>query len=256
MLVLSRLGLVNDLLAAFPAYVLLQMEQHLQSVELDAGQTLYDAGAELRYAYFPSTAVVSLFSPLVEGVGTELAVVGREGIVGVGTFMGTRTAMSSAVVQRSGHAMRLSARHLEDLVKNELVVRQLLRYSQTLFTNMAQSAACHAHHPLYKRFCTWLLQHLDYQQEDELYVTQERISEMLGVRRESVTAAALKLQRDGVIKYQRGLIQVIDRHKLEHAACECYSVINGTLGKLRLEQCAARAETILAEPVRNFGCEA
>lgn len=243
MLVLSRLGLVNGLLAAFPPDLLVQLEKHLQNVELGAGQTLYEAGAQLGYAYFPSTAVVSLFSPLREGVGTEVAVVGREGMVGIGTFMGTGTAMSSAVVQRSGHAMRLGARHMEDLLKNEQVVPHLLRYSQTLFTNMAQTAACHAHHSLYKQLCSWLLQHLDCQKEDDLYITQERIAGMLGVRRESVTEAALRLQRNGVIKYQRGLIQIVDRHKLEHEACECYSVINGSLEKLRLEQSAARAET-------------
>jgi CRP-like cAMP-binding protein len=201
---------------------------------------LYDSGAELRYAYFPSTAVVSLFSLLEEGVGTEIAVVGHEGIVGVGSFMGTRKAMSSAVVHRKGHALRLSARHMEELVSNHQVVPHLLRYSQTLFTNMAQTAACRTHHPLYKQLCSWLLQHLDCQKEDDLYVTQERIAGMLGVRRESVTEAALKLQREGVITYQRGLIKVIDRCKLEHEACECYSVINGSLMKLRLEQCAGR----------------
>lgn len=244
MLVLSRLGLLNDLLATFPSEVLLTMEQHIESVELEAGQALHDSGAKLRYAYFPSTAVISLFSPLQEGLGTEIAVVGREGVVGVGTFMGTRTAMSSAVVLRNGHAMRVSARHMEELVRNHQVVPHLLRYSQTLFTNMAQTAACHAHHPLYKQLCSWLLQHLDCQKEDDLYVTQERIAGMLGVRRESITEAALKLQREGVIKYQRGLIHISDRHKLEHAACECYSVINGSLVKLRLEQCAARTHLL------------
>lgn len=242
MLVLSRLGLVNDLLSSFPPGVLTHLEQYLQNVELHTGQTLYEVGDEFRYAYFPSTAVVSLFAPLSEGAGTEIAVVGREGIVGVGTFMGARNALSSAVVQRSGHAMRLGARHVEDLVKNHQVASHLLRYAQTLFANMAQTAACHSHHSLYHQLCSWLLQHLDCQKEDDLFITHERIAGMLGVRRESITEAALKLQRIGVIKYQRGLIQVIDRHQLEREACECYAVINGSLGKLRLEQCASRFE--------------
>jgi CRP-like cAMP-binding protein len=248
MLVLSRLGLVNDPLATFPPDVLKHLEQHLQSVELNAGQTLYETGGHLRYAYFPITAVISLFSSLREGVGTEIAVVGREGIVGVGTFMGTGTAVSSAVVLRTGHAMCLEARHVEELTKDARVVSNLLQYSQTLFINMAQTAACCAHHSLYQQLCSWLLQHLDCQKEDDLCITQEQIAGMLGVRRESVTAAAMKLQRDAAIKYQRGHIQVINRQMLEHEACECYSVISGSLANLRLKQCASRA--LAAEPDR------
>ena len=172
----------------------------------------------LRHVHFPVTAVVSLVSPLLDGACAEVAVVGREGVVGVCAFMGGGKALSSAVVQRPGLAWRMSARDIADLARDsEPVMQQLLRYTQALFTHMAQTSACNRHHALGPQLCRWLLQHLDRQAGDEMRITQERIAGMLGVRREGVTGAALQLQRAGLIRYSRGRIQVLDRRGLEAA---------------------------------------
>lgn len=227
-------GSSNDLLTALPPDVLKEMEVRFQSVELRTGDMLYEAGTPLRHAYFPVSAVVSLFSPLLNGVGAEVAVVGREGVVGVCTFLGGAKSLSSAVVQHAGRALRIGARDINEMAREfEPVMRHLLRYTQVLFTNMAQTSVCHSHHSLHSQLCSWLLQHLDRQVEEDIYVTQERIAGMLGVRREGVTAAALKLQSDGVIRYHRGLIKVLDRRELEHQSCECYGVMNRAFEQLR-----------------------
>lgn len=233
----------NELLAALPPHILRVLASRVQCVELKVGDTVYEAGTYLRYAYFPVTAVISLFSPMQNGVGAEVAVVGREGIVGVGTFMGTDKAMSSAVVQNAGLAWRIGARDVAELAReHEPVMQALLRYANVLFTNMAQTSACHSHHSLHAQLCSWLLQHLDRQVDDDLYVTQERIAGMLGVRRETVTEGALKLQRDGVIRYQRGLIKVLDRGALESQCCECYGVMNRAFEQLRQSSSAGHRQ--------------
>jgi CRP-like cAMP-binding protein len=184
--------------------------------------------------YFPLTAVVSLVSSLQDGAGAEVAVVGREGIVGVCAYMGGGKALSSAVVQRAGLALRMSARDISDAARDhEPVMQQLLRYTQALFTQMAQTSACHQHHALAPQLCRWLLQHLDRQVGDEMRITQDRIAGMLGVRREGVTGAALQLQREGLIRYSRGLIKVLDRRGLEHYSCECYAVVEQAYEQLR-----------------------
>ena len=213
----------NQLLAALPPDVLLP---RLEAVDLATDAMLYEAGEVLGHVYFPVTAIVSLVSPLQDGAWAEAAVVGREGVVGVCAFMGGGKALSSAVVQRAGLAWRMSARDIAELARDsEPVMQQLLRYTQALFTHMAQTAACNRHHALAPQFCRWLLQHLDRQTGAELQITHERIAGMMGVRREGITSAALKLQRAGLIRYGRGRIEVLDRRGLEQHSCECYSVV-------------------------------
>lgn len=224
----------NQLLASLPPEVAEVLRSRCEDVDLTAGTTLYEAGAELRHVYFPVTAVVSLVSSLQDGSCAEVAVVGREGVAGVCAFMGGSHALSSAVVQRAGQASRMRARDIADLAQDFEPVRlQLLRYAQVLFTHMAQTSACHRHHALAPQVCRWLLQHLDRQVGDEMQITQERIAGMLGVRREGVTGAALQLQREGLIHYRRGHIRVLDRHGLELQSCECYGVVERAYQQLR-----------------------
>lgn len=225
----------NQLLASLPPEVADVLQPRLVAVDLPAGSKLYEAGSVLRHVYFPVTAVISLVSPLQDGACSEVAVVGREGIVGVCAYMGGGKALSSAVVQRPGLAWRMSARDIADAARDiEPVMQQLLRYTQALFTHMAQTSACHRHHALAPQLCRWLLQHLDRQAGDEVLITQERIAGMLGVRREGVTGAALQLQRDGLIRYSRGRIRVLDRRGLEQNSCECYGVVERAYEQLRM----------------------
>lgn len=229
----------NQLLASLPPDVADVVQSRIEAVDLAAGAMLYEAGTVLRDVYFPGTAVVSLVSPLQDGACAEVAVVGREGVVGVCAFMGGGMALSGAVVQRPGLAWRMSARDIADLARDvEPVMQQLLRYTQALFTHMAQTSACHRHHALAPQLCRWLLQHLDRQAGDEMRVTQERIAGMLGVRREGVTAAALQLQREGLIRYTRGHIRVLDRRGLEQQSCECYGVVERAYERLRSDSSA------------------
>ena len=224
----------NQLLASLPPEAAAVVQARIELVDLEAGTMLYETGTVLRHVYFPVTAVVSLVSPLQDGACAEVAVVGREGLAGVCAFMGGGTALSSAVVQRAGQAWRMRARDIADLARDvEPVMQQLLRYTQALFTHMAQTSACHRHHGLAPQLCRWLLQHLDRQVGDEMRVTQERIAGMLGVRREGVTGAALALQRQGLIRYRRGHLQVLDRRGLEQHCCECYGVVERAYAQLR-----------------------
>lgn len=224
----------NQLLASLPPEVVDILQSQIESVDLDAGTMLYGAGTVLRHVHFPVTAVVSLASPLMNGDNAETAVVGSEGVVGVCAFMGGGKALSSAIVQRPGLAWRMSARDIADLARDsQPVMQQLLRYTQALFTHMAQSSACYRHHALGPQLCRWLLQHLDRQIGDEIWITHARIAGMLGVRRESVSVAVLKLQREGFIHCSRGRIQVLDRRGLEQHSCECYSVVQRAYNQLR-----------------------
>jgi CRP-like cAMP-binding protein len=224
----------NQLLAALPPEVAAVLQPRLESVDLAAGALLYEAGSVLRHVHFPVTAIVSLVSPLCDGACAEVAVVGREGVVGVCAFMGGGKALSSAEVQRPGLAWRMTARDIADFSRDiEPLRQQLLRYTQALFAHMAQTSACNRHHELAPQLCLWLLQRLDRQVGSELKITQERIAGMLGVRREGVTAAALKLRRAGLIRYSRGSIRVLDRSGLEQHACECYGVVRQAYERLR-----------------------
>ena len=224
----------NQLIASLPPEVADSLRARIEPVDLVAGEMLYQAGSVLRQVYFPVTAVVSLVAPLQDGACTEVAVVGREGVAGVCAFMGGGKALSSAVVQRPGSAWRMRARDIAELTRDvEPVRQQLLRYTQALFVHMAQTAACQRHHGLIQKLSCWLLQHLDRQAGGDLQVTHERIAGMLGVRREGVTGAALKLQRSGLIRYHRGQIEVLDRCGLEQQSCECYGVVESAYAQLR-----------------------
>lgn len=237
----------NQLLASLPPGIASLLQARIETVDLDVGKTLYEAGAVLSHVYFPVTAVVSLVSNMEDGACAEVAMVGREGVVGVCAFMGGSKALSGAVVQRSGLAWRMRARDIADLARDcEPMLQALLRYTQVLFTHMAQTSACNRHHALAPQLCRWLLQHLDRQASDDMRITQERIAGMLGVRRESVTEAARQLQREGLISYTRGHIRVLDRSGLEQQSCECYGVVKRAYEQLRGDSPATFAAEGLA----------
>jgi CRP-like cAMP-binding protein len=217
---------MNRLFAALPYGEWLDLEPDLEWVELDSGAMLYETGVVLKHAYFPATAVVSLVSSMKDGASVEVAVVGNEGVVGVSAYMGGGRALSGAVVQSGGHALRMSARALAwHASHSDAFMQTLLCYTQALFSHMAQTSACNRHHELDQQLCRWLLLNLDRRNGNELAVTQERIAGMLGVRREGVTGAAMKLQKAGLIQYRRGRIAILDRPGLERRSCECYSVV-------------------------------
>lgn len=220
------LSRTNHLLAALEPAEWRRLEASLEFVALPRDTMLYEAGSTLRQVYFPANAIVSLVSSMENGAATEVAVVGNEGVVGVCAFMGGGPALSGAVVQRAGHAWRMSAAAIVHHAQRSAEVMQpLLRYTQSLFTHLVQTSACNQHHALEQQVCRWLLLHADRQAGNELDVTQERIAGMLGVRREGVTGAAVRLQKDGLIRYGRGHIAITDRSGLEARCCECYSVI-------------------------------
>lgn len=197
------------------------------------GEVLYESGATLSHVYFPTTAIVSLLYVMEDGASAEIAVVGNEGIVGISLFMGGGSTPSRAVVQSAGLGFRLKARVLKDEFNRAgPVLRLLLRYTQALITQMAQTAVCNRHHSLDQQLCRWLLLSLDRLQGDELVMTQELIANMLGVRREGVTESALKLQTAGLIRYARGRITVLDRAGLELRTCECYAVVKKEYDRL------------------------
>ena len=223
----------NQVLAAIPAAEWRLIESQLDWVELPLGAMLYEAGVVLQHVYFPVTAIVSLVSSMKDGASAEVAVVGNEGVVGVCAFMGGGRALSGAVVQSAGQALRMSAESIAcHAWQSESVMQQLLRYTQALFAHMAQTSACNRHHALDQKLCRWLLLNLDRRDGNVMHVTQEQIADMLGVRRESVTASALKLQKAGVIQYRRGRLSVLDRTGLEARSCECYSVVREAYDRL------------------------
>src|SRR5450830_1213456 len=216
----------NQLLAALTEAELKRWRPHLEMVEMPLGQVLYESGGVLEYAYFPTSAIVSMLYVLENGSSAEIAVVGNEGIVGISLFIGGESTCSRAVVQSAGHGFRLPEKMLNDeFFRSGPILQLLLRYSQALITQMAQTAICNRHHTLSQQLCRWLLLSLDRLEANELVITQELISNMLGVRRETVTESAHKLQNEGVIKYVRGRITVLDRHGLEQRSCECYGVV-------------------------------
>lgn len=216
----------NHLLAALPAAERQRWLPLLEPVDLPLGQVLYESGSTMSHVYFPSTAIVSLLYVMEDGASAEIAVVGNEGLVGIALFMGGESTPSRAVVQSAGmgHRMRAAAVK-EEFDRSSAVLHLLLRYTQALITQMAQTAVCNRHHSLDQQLCRWLLLSLDRLQGNELVMTQELIANMLGVRREGVTEAALKLQNAGLIRYARGHIRVLDRAGLERRTCECYAVV-------------------------------
>jgi CRP-like cAMP-binding protein len=216
----------NRLLAALPDADWQRIEPHLKPVQLSLGDAVYESGARLDHVYFPTTAIVSLLYVMANGASAEIAIVGNDGIVGVALFMGGESTPSRAVVQSEGWAYRLRGHLLkEEFVRGGDVQHLLLRYTQALITQMAQTAVCNRHHSIDQQLCRWLLLSLDRIDSDELTMTQELIANMLGVRREGVTDAAGKLQDAGLIRYRRGHISVLDRAGLEARCCECYSVV-------------------------------
>jgi CRP-like cAMP-binding protein len=223
----------NHLLTALPDAEWQRWLPHLERVAMPLGQVLYESGDTLSHVYFPTTAIVSLLYVMENGSSAEIAVVGNEGIVGISLFMGGDSTPSRAVVQSAGRGFRLRAQAMKDAFNQAgAVLHLLLRYTQALITQMAQTAVCNRHHSLDQQLCRWLLLSLDRLQGNELVMTQELIANMLGVRREGVTAAAGILQKDGVIVYSRGHIKVLDRKLLEHRVCECYNVVKKEVDRL------------------------
>ena len=197
------------------------------------GQMLYEPGTQLQYAYFPTSAIVSLHYVMESGASAESAGVGNEGVVGVSLFMGGETTPSSAVVQTAGHAYRIKSRLLkQEFNRGGLVQRLLLRYTQALMTQMSQTAACMRHHSVEQQLCRWLLMTLDRAPSHDLIMTQELVASMIGVRREGITEAAGKLQQAGLISYRRGHISVLERSGLERRVCECYAVVKKEIDRL------------------------
>ena len=229
----------NGLLAALPEAERTRWIAQLECVEMPLGQVLYESGTTLSHVYFPTTAIVSLLYVTESGASAEIAVVGREGIVGISLFMGGESTPSRAVVQSAGQGLRLSAQVIKDEFNRAPVLHLLLRYTQALITQMSQTAVCNRHHSLDQQLCRWLLLSLDRLDGTALVMTQELIANMLGVRREGVTEAAVKLQRCGLIHYARGHIQVIDRLGLERRSCECYAVVKNEYDRLLPNRVAA-----------------
>jgi len=216
----------NHLLAVLPADASARVFPYLELLPLPLGQTVYESGVPMSYVYFPTNAIVSLLYVLADGSPAEIAVVGNDGIIGISLFMGGETTTNQAVVQSAGHAYRLPGQVLKDeFDRGGPMQHLLLRYTQALITQMAQTAVCNRHHSLEQQFCRWLLLSFDRLSSNDLVMTQELIANMLGVQRERVTKAARKVQSAGLIEYNRGRITVLDRMGLEKRACECYAVV-------------------------------
>lgn len=223
----------NHLLDALPDAVRQRLFPKLERVPLPLGKVLYESGDTMRYAYFPTDSIVSLLYVLEDGASAEISVVGNEGMVGVALFMGGASTPSRAVVQSAGWAYRLAGPVLmEEFNRHGDLLLLLLRYTQALLTQMAQTAVCNRHHSLDQQLCRWLLLSLDRLEGTQLRMTQELIANMLGVRREGVTESAMKLQRAGLIRYARGHINVLDRAGLETRSCECYAVVKKEYDRL------------------------
>ncbi len=223
----------NRLLDALPQADFARIASHLELITLKLGDVLYEPGVQLRYVYFPTSSIISLLYVMEDGASAEIAIVGNEGMLGISLFMGGESTPSRAVVQSAGSAFRLRAK----LLKSEFgrfgpTMSLLLRYTQALITQMAQTAVCNRHHSVDQQLCRWLLLSLDRLASNELTMTQELIANMLGVRREGVTEAAGKLQDAGLIQYRRGKITVLDRAGVEARSCECYQVVKREFDRL------------------------
>ena len=223
----------NHLLAALSPAERERLIPHLKLVPMPLGRVLYESGDVMRHVYFPTDCIVSLLYVMENGASAEISIVGNEGLIGIALFMGGETTPSRAIVQSAGHAYRLIGRELkEEFHRNGQMQLLLLRYTQALITQMAQTAVCNRHHSVDQQLCRWLLLSLDRLSSNKLTMTQELIANMLGVRREGVTEAAGKLQKLGVIRYSRGQITVLDREKMEQLCCECYEVVRKETDRL------------------------
>jgi len=226
--------LENQLLNALPEMERARLFPHLKLVHLALGKVLSESGAALRYIYFPTDSIVSLLYVMQNGASAEIAVVGNDGAVGVSLFMGGETTPSRAIVQSAGYAYRLRGDRLkEEFGRHGELLHVLLRYTQSLITQMAQTAVCNRHHSVDQQLCRWLLLSLDRLNGNELTMTHELIASLLGVRREGITEAAGKLQKRSAIRYARGKITVLDRAQLERCSCECYAVVKKETDRLR-----------------------
>jgi CRP-like cAMP-binding protein len=230
----------NHLFHAIPTKEWERLIPHIEAVDLPLGKVLCEPGVKMSHAYFPTTAIVSLLYALENGSSAEIAVVGNEGVVGISNFMGGETTSSRGVVQSAGEGYCMkSSIILDEFNRSGPVMHLLLRYTQALITQMTQTAVCNRHHTLDQQLCRWLLASLDRLAGSELVMTQELIANMLGVRRESVTEAALKLQKAGLISYVRGHITVLNRAGLEKRTCECYKAVKSEYDRLLPDKIAA-----------------
>jgi CRP-like cAMP-binding protein len=225
--------LENRLLAALPETTKGALFSQIELVELPLGQIIYESGDDLEYVYFPTNSIISLLYVMENGASAEISIVGNDGIVGIAVFMGGVSTPSRAVVQSAGYAYRLSSEELRrEFHRHGALMLLLLRYTQSLITQMSQTAVCNRHHSIEQQLCRWLLLSLDRLPGNELHMTQELIANMLGVRREGVTAAAGVLQKLNIIEYTRGRITVLDRPHLEAMSCECYAVVKRETDRL------------------------
>jgi CRP-like cAMP-binding protein len=223
----------NHILRALPPAERVRLFPHMKAVSLPLGAVLYEAGDILNDVYFPTDSIISLLYVLEDGASAEISVVGNDGAIGIALFMGGESTTNRAIVQSAGSAYRLSGRRLkEEFQRHGALLHILLRYTQSLITQMAQTAVCNRHHSVDQQLCRWLLLSLDRLPSSTLTMTQELIADMLGVRREGVTEAAGKLQKAGIIKYRRGEITVLDRAGLEACSCECYRVVRRETNRL------------------------
>ena len=223
----------NHLIAALPTDVQQRLLPNLELVTLPLGMVLYEIGDTLRHVYFPVDSIISLLYVMKDGASAEISVIGNEGILGAAVFLGGESTSNRAVVQSAGSAYRMDAKHFKaEFERHSEMLMLLLRYTQALLTQMAQTAVCNRHHNIDQQLCRWLLLSLDRLPTNNLVMTQELIANMLGVRRESVTEAAGKLQKLDIITYQRGHITVLDRLGLERMSCECYAVVKKETDRL------------------------
>jgi CRP-like cAMP-binding protein len=223
----------NHILDALPPAERERLFPHLTLVALPLGAALYESGDTLRHIYFPTDSIISLLYVMEDGASAEISVVGNDGAIGVALFMGGETTTNRAIVQSAGSAYQLTGTRLkQEFGRHGELLHLLLRYTQALITQMAQTAVCNRHHSVDQQLCRWLLLSLDRLSSNQLTMTQELMANMLGVRREGVTEAAGKLQRLGVITYSRGQITVLDRPRLEQLSCECYRVVKKETDRL------------------------
>ena len=223
----------NHLLAALPADELANIKSKLKPVSLELGESLYESGDKMDYAYFPTTAIISMLYIMENGATAEIGIIGNDGLLGVTLFMGGDSTTSRAIIQSAGDAFKMKAKDLkEEFSKSGVFQILLLRYTQALLTQISQTAVCNRLHPIEQQLCRWLLLSHDRLQSDKLIMTHDLISNMLGVRREGITLAAQKLAKRKLITNKRGMITVIDRQGLENAVCECYAVVNKEYDRL------------------------
>lgn len=226
-------ALKNHLLAALPQAEFIRLEPHLESVPLPLGKVIYESGDKMTHVYFPTTAIISMLYIMENGGTAEIGIAGNNGLIGSSLFMGSESTTSRAVVQSTGDGVRMKAKPLQtEFDRGGLFQKLLLRYTQTLMTQISQTAVCNRLHTVDQHLCRWLLINHDQLDTNKLVMTQELIANMLGVRREGVTIAAQKLQKKGLIKYVRGTITMLDRKGLEEAACECYQIVRDEYERL------------------------